>query len=239
VDQILDATGEDRDVAIARAGAALRDGEIVVVPTDTLYGVAADAFNPRGTRRIFEAKERPRSIPLPILLRSPKQLPGVCPALPDGAEPLMAAYWPGPLTIVVPAQTGLRWDLGDNEGTVAVRMPMDEVALAVIRDVGPLAVTGANRSGQPPPTTVEEAREQLGGQVRHYLDGGPRQARTASTIVDLTRREPAVLREGAVPGEDALAVACGDLDPLEAAARFDELRDGGQRGGSHERGAGT
>jgi L-threonylcarbamoyladenylate synthase len=222
VDQVLDATGEERDVAVARAGAALREGEIVVLPTDTFYGVAADAFNPRGTRRIFEAKGHPRSIPLPILLRSPKQLPGVCPALPDGAEALMAAYWPGPLTIVVPAQTGLRWDLGDNEGTVAVRMPLDEVALAVIRDVGPLAVTGANRSGEPPPTTVEQAREQLGALVRHYLDGGPRDARTASTIVALTRREPAVLREGAVPGEDALDVARGELDPLDAAARLDD-----------------
>jgi L-threonylcarbamoyladenylate synthase len=239
VDQILDATGEDRDVAITRAGAALRDGEIVVLPTDTLYGVAADAFNPRGTRRIFEAKDRPRTFPLPVLLRSPKQLPGVCPALPDGAEPLMAAYWPGPLTMVVPAQTGLRWDLGDNDGTVAVRMPMDEVALAVIREVGPLAVTGANRSGQPAPTTVEAAREQLGGMVRHYLDGGPRGVQAASTIIDLTRRQPEVLREGAVPGEDALAVARGDLDPLEAATRLDELRDSGEQDTAHEREAGT
>lgn len=238
MDQILDATGEDRDVAITRAGAALRDGEIVVLPTDTLYGVAADAFNPRGTRRIFVAKERPRAFPLPVLLRSPKQLPGVCPALPDGAEPLMAAYWPGPLTIVVPAQTGLRWDLGDSDGTVAVRMPLDEVALGVIREVGPLAVTSANRSGQAASTTVEEARDQLGANVRHYLDGGPRGKQTASTIIDLTRRQPQVLREGAVPGEDALAVARGDLDPLEAATRLDELREGRERDASHEREAG-
>lgn len=222
MDQVLDATGDDLDVAITRAGAALRDGEIVVLPTDTLYGVAADAFNPRGTRRIFEAKDRPRSFPLPVLLRSPKQLPGVCPALPEGAESLMAAYWPGPLTIVVPAQTGLRWDLGDNDGTVAVRMPLDDVALAVIREVGPLAVTSANRSGKPAATTVEEAREQLGSTVRHYLDAGPRRTQTASTIIDLTRREPEVLREGAVPAEDALAVARGELDPLEAATRLDE-----------------
>jgi L-threonylcarbamoyladenylate synthase len=222
VDQILDATGEGRDSSVTRAGGALHDGELVVIPTDTVYGVAADAFNPHGTRRIFEAKERPRSIPLPVFLRSPKQLPGLCPTLPDAAESLMAAYWPGPLTIVVPAQPALRWDLGDNEGTIAVRMPLDEVALAVIRAVGPLAVTSANRAGQPPPTTVEEAREQLGAAVRHYLDDGPRRSRTASTIVDLTRRTPSVLREGAIDGADVLAVARGELEPLEAAAKLDE-----------------
>lgn len=229
MDQILDATGEQRDATVARAAAALRDGEIIVMPTDTLYGVAADAFNPHGTRRIFAAKERPRSFPLPVLVRSPKQLPGLCPILPDGAEQLMAAYWPGPLTMVVAAQSGLRWDLGDNDGTIAVRMPLDEVALAIIREVGPLAVTSANRSGEPPATTVEEAREQLGSMVRHYVDDGPRRTRTASTIVDLTRREPEVLREGAIPDADVLAVARGELDPLEAGQRLDERIEGEQR----------
>lgn len=228
VDQVLDATGDQRETAVTRAAAALRDGEIVVIPTDTLYGVAADAFNPHGTRRIFEAKQRPRSFPLPVLVRSPKQLPGLCPTLPDGAEDLMAAYWPGPLTIVVPAQPGLRWDLGDNEGTVAVRMPLDEVALAVIREVGPLAVTSANRSGEPPATTVDEARKQLGSLVRHYVDDGARREQTASTIVDLTRREPQVLREGAIREQDVLAVASGELDPLAAGQRLEEHGEGEQ-----------
>ena len=239
MDQILDAKGEDRDATVTRAGAALRDGELVVLPTDTLYGVAADAFNPHGTRRIFEAKQQPRSVPLPVLLRSPKQPPGLCPTLPDAAEPLMAAYWPGPLTIVVPAQSGLRWDLGENEATVAVRMPLDEVALAVIREVGPLAVTGANRAGQPSPTTVEEAREQLGAAVRHYVDDGPRLGRTASTIVDLTRSEPRVLREGVIPEADVLAVARGDLDPLAASSQLDGSLAAGDDGatGSLEGGA--
>lgn len=222
MDQVLDATGDDREAAVVRAGAALRDGEIVVLPTDTLYGVAADAFNPQGTRKVFTAKERDRAFPLPVLVRSPKQLPGLCPELPEAAERLMAAYWPGPLTIVVAAQGGLRWDLGDNEGTVAVRMPLDEVALAIIREVGPLAVTSANRSGQPAATTVEEAREQLGSTVRFYVDDGPRRTQTASTIVDLTRRDPQVLRAGVIPESDALEVARGELDPLEAGARLDE-----------------
>ena len=198
----------------------------MVLPTDTLYGVAADAFNPGGTARIFAAKERARSLPLPVLVRSPKQLPGICPTLPSGADELLAAYWPGPLTIVVPAQQGLRWDIGDNQGTVAVRMPLDDIALEVIRAVGPLAVTGANRSGLPLPTTVAEAREQLGGSVRHYLDDGPRSVQRMSTIVDLTRRTPQVLREGVIPEEDVLAVAAGQLEPLDAAARLEERQGG-------------
>lgn len=221
MDEILDASGEGREAAVVRAAAALRDGEVVVLPTDTVYGVAADAFNPTGTRRIFTAKRRPRSFPLPVFVRSPKQLPGICPEVPGAAEHLMAAYWPGPMTIVLPAQPGLRWDLGDNDGTVAVRMPLDDVALAVIREVGPLAVTSANVSGQPPAATVAGVREQLGARVRHYLDDGPRPSRVGSTIVDLTRGEPRVLRVGAVTEEDALAVAAGDLDPLEAATRLD------------------
>ncbi len=226
MDEILDATGEGRDDAIARAAASLRDGEIVVLPTDTLYGVAADAFSPTGTRRIFAAKRRPRSFPLPVLVRSPKQLPGLCSVIPEAAENLMAAYWPGPLTIVLAAQSGLQWDLGDNDGTVAVRMPLDDVALAVIREIGPLAVTSANLSGERPATTVAEAREQLGSRVRHYLDDGPRPTGVGSTIVDLTRSTPRVLRVGVVGEDDVLAVATGELDPLQAAARIEPSGDG-------------
>ena len=221
MDEILDATGQGRGDAVTRVAAALRDGEIVVLPTDTLYGVAADAFNPTGTRRVFSAKRRPRSFPLPVMVRSPKQLPGICPDVPQEAENLVAAYWPGPLTIVLGAQPGLKWDLGDNDGTVAVRMPLDDVTLAVIREVGPLAATSANLSGQPPATTAEEARDQLGSRVRHYVDDGPRTGGVGSTIVDLTRGAARVLRVGVVSEQDALAVAAGDLDPLEAADRLD------------------
>lgn len=222
MDEILDATGQSRDEVVTRVAAALRDGEIVVLPTDTFYGVAADAFNPTGTRRVFSAKRRPRSFPLPVLVRSPKQVPGICPEVPEQAANLMAAYWPGPLTIVLPTQPGLTWDLGDNDGTVAVRMPLDDVTLAIIRDVGPLAVTSANLSGQPPATTAAEAREQLGSRVRHYVDDGPRTGGVGSTIVDLTRGEARVLRVGVVREEDAVAVAGGHLDPLEAAGRLDD-----------------
>ncbi len=219
VSQILDVRGDERDDAVERAAAALRDGEIVVVPTDTLYGVAADAFSLDGTARIFRAKDRDRSVPLPVLLRSPKQLPGIAPDVPEVAERLMAAFWPGALTLVVPAERRLQWDLGKNEGTVAVRMPLDDVCLAVIRAVGPLAVTSANRSGEPAAATAQEAHEQLGSSVHLYLDDGPRTGGVASTIVDLTRREPHVLRVGAIDDELVLAVAAGEVDPLEAAAQ--------------------
>jgi L-threonylcarbamoyladenylate synthase len=212
----LHATGETRDDAVSRAAAALREGDLVVLPTDTVYGVAADAFSADGTRRIFEAKRRSRRFPLPVLVRSPKQLAGLVTTVPEAAERLMAAYWPGALTIVVPCDPNLMWDLGDNEGTVAVRMPLDDVTLDVIRAVGPLAVTSANLSGQPPAVTAEAAELQLGDAVAVYVDDGARRDLRPSTIVDLTRTEPTILRDGALDGDEVLAVARGELDPVDA-----------------------
>lgn len=209
----------DRDAAVARAAEALRRGRLVVAPTDTVYGVAADAFDTTGTRRVFGAKRRSRRFPLPVLVRNPKQLQGLCAEVPPTAERLIAAYWPGPLTIILRADPGLEWDLGDDEGVVAVRMPLDDVALDLVRAVGPLAVTSANRSGQGPPTTAAAAREQLGDLVEVYLDDGPRASTRPSTIVDVTRGEPHLMRVGPVDGADALAVARGELDPIEAADR--------------------
>lgn len=213
--EILDASGDDREAVITRAADALRRGELVVLPTDTLYGVAADAFSKTGTRRIFETKRRSRRFPLPVLVRSPKQLAGLVTRVPEAAERLVAAYWPGPLTIVVHADPNLMWDLGDNDGTVSVRMPHDDVALDLIRAVGPLAVTSANLSGQTPAGDAHTAQVQLGEAVSLYLDDGERRSGQPSTIVDLTRAEPHVLREGAIDGEQVLAVARGELDPIE------------------------
>lgn len=213
--QVVDATGAGRDEAVATAAAALREGGLVVMPTDTVYGLAADAFRSEATQALFHAKRRSRRFPLPVLIRSPKQLAGLCTVVPEVADLLMAAFWPGPLTLVVPAEPNLAWDLGDAEGTVSVRMPLDEVALAVVREVGPLAVTSANLSGQPPAPTAEAARQQLGDAVGVYLDGGARRARRPSTIVDLTRGHPHVLREGALDSAQVLAVARGELDPVE------------------------
>ena len=209
----------DRDGAIARAAEALRGSGIVVLPTDTLYGVGADAFDVTGCARVFAAKERPRSMPLPVLVRSPKQVVGLVGELDPRAERLMAAYWPGALTLVVTALPGLAWDLGETAGSVAVRMPADDVALALIAAVGPLAVTSANRSGRPPATDAADALAQLGADVDVYLDDGPRGEGVASTIVDLTGPEVRTLRAGALDEEDVVAVAEGRLEPFEAAAR--------------------
>jgi L-threonylcarbamoyladenylate synthase len=218
VSHILETTAEQREHAVEQAALRLRAGELVVLPTDTVYGVAADAFNPQGTARIFAAKRRERTFPLPVLLRSPKQLLGLCTTVPETAERLMAAYWPGPLTMVLPSDPNLRWDLGRAEGTVAVRMPLDPVALDVIRAVGPLAVTSANRAGEPAATTAAEALEQLGEEVSLYLDDGERRELAPSTIVDLTRQRPHVLRAGVLDEEELVAVATGEIEPTEASA---------------------
>jgi L-threonylcarbamoyladenylate synthase len=217
VSEVLEASsGEQREHAVEQAALRLRAGELVVLPTDTVYGVAADAFNPQGTARVFAAKRRERSFPLPVLLRSPKQLLGLCTTVPEAAERLMAAYWPGPLTMVLPSDPNLRWDLGRAEGTVAVRMPLDPVALDVIRAVGPLAVSSANRAGEPAATTAAEALEQLGEEVPLYLDDGERRVLEPSTIVDLTRRAPRVLRAGVLDEAEIVAVATGEIEPTEA-----------------------
>jgi len=216
VSELVDAR-TDLDAAVLAAVTALRGGELVAVPTDTVYGVAADAFNAMGTSAIFVAKRRDRRAPLPVLVRSPKQLMGLVTTVPEEANRLMAAYWPGPLTIVVRSEPHLAWDLGDSQGTVAVRMPFDDVTLEIIRAVGPLAVTSANLSGNPAATSAQLARTQLGDAVAVYVDGGPRTDTTPSTIVDLTRARPMILRSGPLDDEEVLAVARGDIPAHEVA----------------------
>lgn len=206
---VVDANA-DRVGAVARAAAALGAGRLAVLPTDTVYGVAADAFNAAATTRIFLAKARSRRFPLPVLVHSPTQLAGIVTEVPPPGDRLMARYWPGPLTIVLAAQDSLAWDLGDSAGTVAVRMPLDEVALDILRAVGPLAVTSANRSGEPAAKDVAAARAALGDSVEVYVDDGPRHNLTPSTIIDLTRSEPLLIREGDLPSDEVLAVARGE-----------------------------
>lgn len=206
--EIVDAR-EDLDAAVAAAADALRRGDLVVLPTDTVYGVAGDAFSPTATTRIFAAKGRSRQFPLPVLVRSPKQVLGLVDGISEAAERLMAAYWPGPLTIVFRTAEGLNWDLGENQGTVALRMPLDDVTLAVIREVGPLAVTSANLSGQAAATGIAQAKMSLGPSVAVYVDDGPRTESRPSTIVDLTRSEPFLIRDGDLPPDEVLGVAKG------------------------------
>lgn len=189
----------DREAALTEAAKELDAGGAVVFPTDTVYGVGADAFNPEATARIFAAKRRERSLPLPVLVARPRQAWALCSEVPRTAQALVAAFWPGPLTLILPEAEGLSWDLGETKGGVAVRMPAHDDLLELIMMIGPVAATSANVSGRPTPRTVEDIAADLGDSVSLYLDGGPSAGDVPSTIVDLTRRRPKVVRDGAIP----------------------------------------
>lgn len=192
---------EERDVAITRARGSLRAGELVVMPTDTVYGIGADAFNPEATRRIFEVKKRPRSLPLPILVSRPRQAWALSADVPPQAIELAAAFWPGALTLILP-ETELAWEIGDTRGGVAVRIPLHDDLLALLEAVGPMAVTSANITGEPTPRTVGEIAERFGDAVGVYLDGGESPSETGSTIVDLAKGKPLLVREGPIPSAE-------------------------------------
>lgn len=192
-----------RDLVLQEATRIIRDGGLVVMPTDTVYGVAADAFSGPAVAGLLAAKGRGRDMPPPVLVAGRDTML----ALTDSASPELLAiveeFWPGPLTVICRAQPMLDWDLGDTHGTVAVRMPDDPDALALLEQTGPLAVSSANTSGDPAAQTVEEAEQMLGDSVALILDGGPRTGGAASTIVDMTAEPPRVVRSGPI-GVDAL-----------------------------------
>lgn len=195
--------------------ASLAREELVVMPTDTVYGVAVDAFSSRGVADLLAAKGRGRDLPVPVLVGSLPTLRAVVSRLGADGEVLVAAFWPGPLTIVCAEQPSLRWDLGDARGTVAVRMPAHPLALELLERHGPLAVSSANTTGRPPASTCDEAVDQLGDSVAVYLDDGPTGEAVASTIVDLTGERPRVLRAGAI-SVDQLREAVPDLEDASA-----------------------
>lgn len=198
---------DDREEALRRAVQALRGGRLVALPTDTVYGLAADAFNAYACAMVFQAKSRPRSLPLPVLVARPRDAWALTATVPRAAAALAAAFWPGALTLVLPESPGLEWDIGETGGTVGVRIPDHPDALALLQRIGALAVTSANRYGSPTPRTAGEVAEQLGHAVGVYLDGGPSRGDVPSTIVDLTQDEPRVVREGAIPAHEIERVA--------------------------------
>jgi L-threonylcarbamoyladenylate synthase len=198
--QVFDCSVEaERVEGLDAAATVLRRGELAVLPTDTVYGVAADAFNPAAVDALLAAKGRGRDMPVPVLVANTEMLVALVGDLSPQAQRLTDAFWPGALTVVVRHTPHLSWDLGEARGTVAVRMPDDALTLELIARTGPLAVSSANRSGHPPATTMLEARLQLGASVAVYLDGGARPTAVPSSIVDLTGDEPRLLREGALP----------------------------------------
>jgi len=207
-----------RESGLAAATTAIRSGELVVLPTDTVYGLAADAFDPAAVRRLLDAKGRGRDMPPPVLVGSVATLDALGSDVPAWARALVEHYWPGPLTIVVREQSSLQWDLGETRGTVAVRMPHDPVALELLARTGPLAVSSANTTGKPAATDADQAAEMLGESVAVVLDGGPTVDDRPSTIVDCTGARPRVLRVGAVPVDELRTLLADDValdDPTE------------------------
>ena len=192
---------EQRAAGLAAAATAIGQGELVLLPTDTVYGVAADAFTPSAVTALLAAKNRGRTMPVPVLIGQSSTLAGLVVRPPQVANDLAEAFWPGGLTLVLEYAPSLAWDLGDAEGTVAVRLPDDEVARDLLRRTGPLAVSSANRSGRPAATTAQKAVDQLGLHAAVVLDDGPREGSAASTIVDCTGPVPRVLRLGALSVE--------------------------------------
>jgi L-threonylcarbamoyladenylate synthase len=192
------ADAEAREAGVTEASRMLQRGRLVVLPTDTVYGIAADAFSPEAVQRLLDAKGRGREMPPPVLVSARTTLDALAVGVPEWARALVEELWPGPLTLVVRQQPSLKWDLGETRGTVAVRMPDHDVALDLLARTGPLAVSSANRSGLPAALTVDDAEEMLGDSVRVYLDGGVAPGPVPSTIVDCTGERGRVLRLGAL-----------------------------------------
>jgi len=200
----------DRAAGISAAVAALRRGDLVVLPTDTVYGLAADAFTPPAVDALLRAKMRGPDMPVGVLVGSWRALDGLVLTVPPAVRELVEAFWPGGLSLVVHQAPSLSWDLGDSRGTVMVRMPLHPVALEVIGQTGPLAVSSANVSGSPPATSAAQAQEQLDEAVDVYLESGSCGDPVASTIVDATGPTPRLLRTGAI-SLDALRDVVPDL----------------------------
>ena len=188
-----------RAAGIAAAMSAVLKGALVVLPTDTVYGIGADAFRPTAVDSLLSAKGRGRDMPPPVLVGSVRAASALVEDLGPYGQELIDEFWPGGLTLICRSSRSLKWDLGETKGTVAVRMPQDPVALELLAQTGPMAVSSANLTGQPAATTADGAREQLGDLVEVYLDAGPCQGDLPSTIVDLTGDMPRLLRSGVVP----------------------------------------
>jgi tRNA threonylcarbamoyl adenosine modification protein (Sua5/YciO/YrdC/YwlC family) len=199
-------TDDERESAIEAASLAIQRGRLVVLPTDTVYGIGADAFDPVAVRNLLEAKGRGREMPPPVLVSSATTLDALAVRIPGYARALVEEFWPGPLTLVCHQQTSLQWDLGDTRGTVAVRMPDHEVALEILERTGPLAVSSANLTGMPAALDADHAEEMLGDKVEVIVDAGESPGGQASTIVDVTGDQGRVLRRGALSLEALNAV---------------------------------
>ncbi|MEU0499309.1 L-threonylcarbamoyladenylate synthase [Mycobacterium sp. NPDC006124] len=213
--EVFDCSDEaQRPNGIASAISALKGGRLVVLPTDTVYGIGADAFDGIAVAALLAAKGRGRDMPVPVLVGSWHTIDGLVYSVPESARELIRAFWPGALSLVVQQAPSLQWDLGDAQGTVMLRMPLHPVAIELLREVGPMAVSSANISGRPAAVTAADARDQLGDLVEVYLEAGPSANGAASTIVDLTGAQPRILREGPVSAAAIATVLGVDAETL-------------------------
>jgi len=212
-------TDDEREAAIEAAALAIRRGGLVVLPTDTVYGVAADAFDPDAVADLLKAKGRGRDMPPPVLISSATTADALALALPGYARTLMEHFWPGPLTLVGKQQPSLQWDLGDTRGTVAMRMPDHPLTLDLLERTGPLAVSSANLTGRPAATDAEHADDMLGEHVSVVIDAGESPGGGASTIIDVTGVQGRILRRGAISLEELNAA----LEPTGASILDDEI----------------
>jgi len=206
----------DADVrveAIRTAADSVAAGELVVLPTDTVYGLGADAFDATAVAELLRVKGRGRAMPVPVLVGSWTTIDGLVAAVDARTRDLIEAFWPGGLTLVVRHAPSLDWDLGDSDGTVAVRMPMHPVAIELLEKTGPMAVSSANRHGQPAAQTGADAQIHLGDDVAVYLDDGPVTGGVASTIVDVTGPRPQILRLGAIDADELRDVVPDIVEP--------------------------
>jgi L-threonylcarbamoyladenylate synthase len=203
-------TDEEREAAIEAASLAIQRGQLVVIPTDTVYGIAADAFDPEAVAELLAAKGRGREMPPPVLVSAATTVDALATGIPPYARTLIEEFWPGPLTLVLQQQRSLQWDLGDTRGTVAVRMPDHELAREILERTGPLAVSSANTTGAPAAIDADGAERMLTDLVEVIIDGGPAHGGEASTIIDATGEQGRVLRRGALSLERLNAV----LEPI-------------------------
>jgi len=199
------------DDTVDRVCSYLAAGELAVLPSDTVYVIAADAFAPAATHALQRAKGRGLQVPLGLLLRTQRQLIGLASSVSEAADRLLAGYWPGPLTLIMPAAEGLSAELGETKETLALRQPADALVASVIGEIGPLAVSAANIAREPVGETCDAVRAVLSDEVACYVDGGPRPG-PRSTVVDCTGEAAWVRRAGAIAAEDVERVARGDTE---------------------------
>jgi tRNA threonylcarbamoyl adenosine modification protein (Sua5/YciO/YrdC/YwlC family) len=221
---------QQREDGLVAAATAVQEGQLVVLPTDTVYGLGADAFSPTAVAALLAAKGRGRNMPPPVLVGSVRAASALTQTLGAYGQDLIDEFWPGPLTLIFRASPTLRWDLGDTQGTVAVRMPLHPIALDLLRRTGPMAVSSANLHALPAATTADDAAQQLGEAVAVYLDGGPCADSVPSSILDLTGTMPRLLRAGVI-NIDALrkVVPVIDLPASSPQAVAEELSPADRR----------